>query len=63
MGIEDDEMPTIWSEEDLLLSKLLCYPESNRCDDKIQMEVIDYGVGISEERFQKLGEIFYSNNE
>ena len=45
------------------LSKLLCYPESNRCDDKIQMEVIDHGVGISEERFQKLGETFYSNNE
>ncbi len=31
--------------------------------DWIEMNVIDYGVGIPEDRFQKLGEPFYSNNE
>ncbi len=29
----------------------------------IEMNVIDYGVGIPEERFQKLGDPFYSNKE
>jgi C4-dicarboxylate-specific signal transduction histidine kinase len=29
----------------------------------IEMNIIDYGVGIQEERYQKLGEPFYSNKE
>lgn len=29
----------------------------------IEINVIDYGVGIPEERYQKLGEPFYSNKE
>nr|WP_255421023.1 ATP-binding protein [Paenisporosarcina sp. OV554] len=32
-------------------------------DSMIEMNVIDYGVGIPEERYQKLGEPFYSNKE
>ncbi len=31
--------------------------------DRIKMNVIDYGVGIPEDRHQKLGEPFYSNKE
>lgn len=71
-------MPTIWSEEGLLKQAILNVIQNGiesmfaggtlnitiRPDgDRIEMNVIDYGVGIPEDRFQKLDEPFYSNNE
>jgi PAS domain S-box-containing protein len=76
--LEYVEVPNIWSEEGLLKQAILNVIQNGiesmfaggtlhitiRPDgDRIEMNVIDYGVGIPEDRFQKLGEPFYSNNE
>ena len=73
-----DKVPTIWSEEELLKQAIFnviqngiesmqsggtLHIGTKPDGDMIEMNVTDFGVGIPEDRFQNLGEPFYSNKE
>ncbi|WP_227938116.1 PAS domain S-box protein [Alkalihalobacillus deserti] len=75
---EYDEVPSIWCEEMLLKQAFFNVIQNGieametggtlyigiKCyGDRLEVNVIDHGVGISKERIQKLGEPFYSNKE
>lgn len=74
----DDELPNFLCEERLLKQAIFNVVQNgieamksggtldihiNAHQDRIEVNVIDQGVGIPEERYLKLGEPFYSNHE
>lgn len=75
---EYDEVPSIWCEESLVKQALFNVIENGieathtdgnlyigikRNADRLEVHVIDHGVGIQEERITKLGEPYFSNKE
>jgi len=74
----DDQLPSILCEERLLKQAIFNVVQNgieamesggtlhirmNSLHDRMEIHVIDHGIGITDERYLKLGEPFYSNNE